>query len=81
MNPLYVVLGIIAAFLFGLFSSKRISKDQAKVIDLQSKIEENQDKLVVQEKSADEKLKEYNEALKAYDPTFHDDDDSSGHSA
>ena len=80
-SPLWIVIGIIFAFLVGLFTSKNTSRDQTKVIDLQAKIKENQDKLIPQEKSADEKTKEYLDALKKYDPDFHSDDDSGGHSA
>lgn len=80
MNIIYTIIGIIAAYLVGLFFSKRNAAQDAKVIDLEAKIKSNMDKLPEQEKSADEKTKEYIDALKAYDPTFNDDDDSSGHS-
>lgn len=81
MNLVYTIIGIVAAYLVGLFFSKRNSAQDAKVIDLEAKIKQNTDKLKDEEKSADEKTKEYLDALKAYDPNFNDDDDSSGHSA
>ena len=80
MNIIYTIIGIIVAYIIGLFFSKRNSAQDAKVLDLEVKIKQNTDKLKEQEKSADEKTKEYLDALKKYDPDFHSDDDSSGHS-
>lgn len=81
MNIIYTIIGIIAAYLVGLFFSKRNAAQDTKVLDLEAKIKSNTDKLKDQEKSADEKTKEYLDALNKYDPNFHSDDDTDGHSA
>jgi len=81
MKILYTIMGIVIAYLVGLFFSKKSAQNDAKVIDLEAKIKQNTDKLITQEKSADEKTKEYLDALKKYDPDFHSDDDTGGHSA
>jgi len=74
-QQLIFIGGILIAFLFGLFASRKTSSTDAKIIDLTGKIKDNQTKADAAQKDADQKVKEYQNALKAYDPTFHDDDD------
>lgn len=79
-GSLWTFIGVIIAFLVGLFFTRKGSQQDAEVADLTAKIKENTDKLKDQQKDADEKTRDYLDALKKYDPTgFHDDDDS-GHS-
>ncbi len=81
MNVLYTIIGLVVAYLVGLFFSKKSERQSAEVRELESKIKDNMDKLKGQEKSADELTKEYLDALNKYDPDFGSDDDTSGHSA
>ena len=72
-----VVLGLLAAgilILIGYFSSKKTAKEQAQVIDLTVKIKETQDKAAEAQKNADQKMQEYQDALKQLYPEFHTDD-------
>lgn len=73
-QTLILFAGIIISFLIGLFTSRKTSSKDAKVIDLTGKINANKALADKAQKDADAKVKEYQDALKAYDPTFHDDD-------
>lgn len=78
------ILGLIAAAVLmaiGFFSSRRTAKQDAEVLDLTVKIKQNQTKAGEAQKNADQKTKEYLDALKAYDPNFHSDDDGGKPSA
>lgn len=77
-SGLFVVIGIFIAFLIGLFSSRKTSREDAKVIDLTGKIRDNQKLSAQAQKTADDAVKEYQDELKKYDPNFHSDDDGSG---
>jgi hypothetical protein len=72
------IIGLAIAFLVGLFSSRAGKRDEMKVIDLTGKIKLNQDAADKQQADADAKVKEYQDALKEYDPNFHNDDDGGG---
>ncbi len=74
MNVLIGIIGAIVLLLIGFFSSKKSAQEDAKVIDLTIKIGANKEKANAAQKDADEKIKEYNEALKQLDPDFHNDD-------
>lgn len=79
MGPtLGLIIGLILAFIGGLFYSKKTGQRSAEILDLTNKINANKDKLATQQKDADAKTKAYLDALKAYDPNFHSDDDSDG---
>lgn len=77
-NTLLVVLGIVVAFLIGLFSSRKTAREDAKIIDLTGRIKDNMQKSVETQAAADKAVKEYQDALKKYDPDFHSDDDGDG---
>lgn len=68
-----LILGALL-FLLGVFFSRKTQKDDGKVLDLTQKINENKQKAAVAQSDADKKVKEYQDALKAYDPDFHSDD-------
>jgi len=70
-----VVIGIIL-FLLGMFVSRKTQSNNAKVLDLTQKINDNKQKAAAAQSDADKKVKEYEDALKAYDPQFGSDDDS-----
>lgn len=74
MNVVIGIIGALVLLLIGFFSSRKTAKEDAQVIDLTVKIGENKDKAAAAQKDADEKIKEYNEALKQLDPNFHNDD-------
>lgn len=79
INTLLLVLGIVIAFLVGLFSSRKTATEDAKILDLTGKIKDNKQKSAQAQELADKAVKEYQDALKAYDPSFsNDDDDPSG---
>ena len=80
-QSLIFFLGIVLAFVIGLFSSRKTSKEAAQVLDLTSKINENKTKAAAVQAAADAKVKEYQDALKAYDPNFGNDDDGGKPSA
>lgn len=73
------IIGFIIAFIIGFFFNKKAERQDAKVLDLMAKIKENQDIADKKKAYADQKVKEYEEALKKYDPGFHSDDDTDGH--
>lgn len=73
-----ILVGILVAFLVGLFSSKTQSREDAKIIDLTTKIKGNEKTAATDQADADTKVKEYTDALKQYDPDFHSDDDNGG---
>ena len=77
-NTGILLLGIIIAFIVGLFSSRKTAQQDAKIIDLTGKINDNKQKSVQAQKAADQAVKEYQDALKQYDPNFHSDDDGGG---
>lgn len=72
------VLGIFIAFLIGLFSSRKTAREDAKILDLTGKIKDNKQKSAQAQADADKAVKEYQDALKVYDPNFHSDDDGGG---
>lgn len=74
MNFLYALVALIVAFIGGLFYSKRVASQDAKVLDLTAKIEENKDTAKKERDNADKKTQEYLDAIKKYDPNFHSDD-------
>jgi hypothetical protein len=73
-NTGILLLGIIIAFVVGLFSSRKTAREDAKIIDLTGKIKDNQAKSAQAQALADKAVKEYQDALKQYDPDFHNDD-------
>lgn len=77
-QTLTLLAGLIVAFLVGLFTSRKTSETQAEVLDLTNKIADNKKKSVITQADADQKVKDYQDALKKYDPQFHNDDDPSG---
>lgn len=77
-NTILLILGLMIAFVVGLFSSRKTSQQDAKVLDLTSKINDNKQKAAQAQELADKAVKEYQDALKKYDPDFHSDDDGSG---
>ena len=57
----------------------KTSKADAQIIDLTAKINKNKALIIPQQKSADDAVKEYQNALSKLDPNFHNDDgDDSG---
>lgn len=77
-STLLLILGLFIAFLVGIFSSRKTSTRDATILDLTGKIKDNQQKSVQAQKTADDAVKEYQDALKVYDPNFHSDDDGDG---
>lgn len=77
-QTLILLLGLLVAFLIGLFSSKKQQRTEAKIIDLTTKIKQNQTAASQAQADADQKAKEYQDALKQYDPDFHNDDGGDG---
>ncbi len=74
-ETILLVIGIIAGFLISLFKSRSTSaKADAEEINLANVVKINRTKLVLTEKEANDKVQEYQDALRKYDPNFHDDD-------
>jgi hypothetical protein len=73
-QTLLLFAGIIVAYLIGLFSAGKQKRTEAQVIDLNAKIKEKQDADAKAQATADQAVKEYQDALKSYDPNFHNDD-------
>jgi hypothetical protein len=63
---------IAIAFVIGLFYSKRSSKQNAQVLDLTAKIKAKQDEAAAQQKDADKKVSDYEDALKKYNSSSGD---------
>lgn len=80
-QTLLLIGGLLIAFLVGLFTSKKEARTDAKIIDLTGKIKTNQDAAAKAQADADAKVKEYQDALKTYDPDFHNNDDDGKPSA
>ena len=74
-NTLILLIGIIVAFIVGLFTSKKTSEADAKVLDLTGKIDQNKKRLQQAQDLADKASKEYQDALSKYDPNFYDPND------
>jgi len=66
-NSLILVVGIIIAFLVGLFTSRKTSSTDAKILDLTGKIKDNQARSAQAQALADKAVKEYEDAKKKYD--------------
>ena len=79
MSALFAGIGLIIAFIAGLIFNRRGARQDAKVLDLTAKLKENQDIADKKKVYADQKVKEYEESLKKYDPKFNSDDDTDGH--
>lgn len=77
-STVLLILGILIAFLVGLFSSRKTAREDAKILDLTGKINDNKQKSAQAQELADKAVKEYQDALKKYDPNFHSDDDGGG---
>ena len=77
-NTIILLAGIFLAFIIGMFTSRNTSKTDGKILDLSQKIKDNQAKAAQAQALADKAVQEYQEALKAYDPNFQNDDDPSG---
>ena len=77
-STLLLILGIVIAFIIGLFSSRKTAREDAKILDLTGKINDNKQKSAQAQADADKAVKEYQDALKQYDPNFHSDDDGDG---
>jgi len=79
MNSILVAaVTLIVAFIAGIFYNRRGNQQSAQVIDLSSKIKETEDQAATEQTTADQKVKEYQDALKQYDPDFYNDDGDSG---
>lgn len=75
----YFFIALIVAFIIGIFFSKKTNEQNAAVLDLSDKIRQKQAADAKAKVAADQAVKEYQDALKQYDPSFHsDDDDNSG---
>jgi hypothetical protein len=74
-NTILLLIGLAVAFLVGLFSSRKTATEDAKILDLTGKIKDNQQKSAQAQANADKAVKEYQDALKQYDPNFNSDDD------
>lgn len=77
-GTLLLLFGFFIAFLIGLFSSRKTANEDAKILDLTGKIKDNKQKSAQAQADADKAVKEYQDALKQYDSTFHSDDDNGG---
>lgn len=76
MTETITVVGAIVAaayVVYNLFFRFRVGVQDAQVLDLTTKIEENKAKLTTAKKEADASLGQYEEAKKRYDST-HDSD-------
>lgn len=80
-NSIITIVGIIIAFIAGLFITRRANNRDAEILDLTNKLKAKKEDAAKQQEDANKKLKEYTDALKEYDPNFDDDDDPSGHNA
>lgn len=69
---------LFIAFIIGLFFSRNTNKDASTVLDLTEKIKEKQAADAKAKAAADQAVQEYQDALKKYDPDFHNDDDNGG---
>ena len=67
-------IGIIIAFVIGLFASRKTSQEASKVITLTQKINAEKKSGIITQADADQKVKEYQNALSKYDPDFANDD-------
>lgn len=74
----YFFIGIIIAFIVGLFFSRKTNQEAASVLDLTDKIKQKQAADAKAQAAADQAVKEYQDALKKYDPEFGNDDDDGG---
>jgi hypothetical protein len=74
-STVLLILGIFVAFLVGLFSSRKTAREDAKILDLTGKIKDNKQKSTQAQELADKSVKEYQDALKQYDPKFGSDDE------
>lgn len=73
MNWIVGVIGFFIAIIIGAFFGKRGSQQDAKILDLTSKIKEKRDEADKKQSIANQKLKDYEKAKKDYD---NDPDDS-----
>ena len=71
-------IGILIAFVVGLLSSRKTSQEASKVTSLTNKINGEKKSAIITEADADQKMKEYQDALNKYDPNFYNDDGSGG---
>lgn len=78
MQSIVLFFGLILAFSIGLLFSRKTSQEAATVLDLTNKIKDKQAADAQAKAAADKAVQEYQDALKAYDPNFHGDDDGSG---
>jgi len=78
IQTLCLLGAILIAFLIGMFTSRKTSQEAGKVLDLSQKIKDNQAKSAIAQARVDAAMKEYQDALKKYDPNFHSDDDDGG---
>lgn len=71
MNETIIVGAIVAAayVVYNLFFRFRVVAQDARVLDLTTKIEENKEKLAITKKDADASLETYEAAKKRYDNT------------
>jgi hypothetical protein len=69
---------LFIAFIIGIFFSKKANKEEATVLDLTNKIKQKQQADAKAKAAADQAVQEYQDALKKYDPAFHNDDDNGG---
>lgn len=65
MSALAGLIGVILAFLIGMFFSKKKSQTDAQVLDLTNKIAQKQKDVQDKQAIADQKVKEYEDSLKA----------------
>lgn len=70
------LIAIIIAFIAGFFLSKRAARQDAEVIDIKAKIKEKQDEAKTKQDIADQKVKEYEEALKKFNSDNNDGGDN-----
>jgi cell division protein FtsX len=77
MNTILLIVGILLGFLVALLKSVSTSKkSDATILDLTNKIQDKKNVEAIKAANSDAALKEYQNALKAYDPNFHSDDGS-----
>lgn len=77
-GALITLISLFAGFLYMIFYSKKAGQENADIVKLKSKIEDEKAQQTETQKTADEKTKEYQDALKIYDPNFHSDDTGDG---
>lgn len=68
MNALIAAVGLIVAFLIGIFFSKKTSQTDAQVIDLTNKVAQKQKEVDDKQAAADKAIKDYENSLKDYKP-------------